>query len=126
MLLTFSRLLCVPSLHSNRIPLSPEHRLYRLTIPRLSAACTESLTPFLSLLPCSSRAGLSSLLNPHRLFDGEFTSIAVSMLKDESEGTVRFELRIGSVQDPVRLDRLTGQLGRRGESPLLHQPMASL
>ncbi|KWU43951.1 Gpi16 subunit, GPI transamidase component [Rhodotorula sp. JG-1b] len=93
-----------------------EHRLYRLTIPRLSAACTESLTPFLSLLPCSSRAGLSSLLNPHRLFDGEFTSIAVSMLRDERDGTVRFELRIGSVQDPVRLDRLTGQLGRRAFS----------
>lgn len=39
------------------------------------------------------------------------------MLKDESKGTVQFELRIGSVQDPVRLDRLTGQLGRRGEFP---------
>ncbi|GAA5985234.1 hypothetical protein JCM10908_002578 [Rhodotorula pacifica] len=93
-----------------------EHRLYRLTIPRLSAACTESLTPFLSLLPCSSRAGLSSLLNPHRLFDGEFTSIAISMLRNESAETVRFELKVGSVQDPVRLDRLTGQLGRRGFS----------
>ncbi|GAA5867605.1 hypothetical protein JCM3774_001525 [Rhodotorula dairenensis] len=93
-----------------------EHRLYRLTIPRLSAACTESLTPFLSLLPCSSRAGLSSLLNPHRLFDSEFTSIAISMLREESQECVKFELRVGSVQDPVRLDRLTGQLGRRGFS----------
>lgn len=91
-----------------------EYSLYRLTMPRLAAACTESLTPFLSLLPCSYHAGLSSLLNPHRLFDGDFTLIGVKFLLKEAEEMAAFELEIGSVLDPVRKDRLTGQLGRRG------------
>ncbi|KAJ8292423.1 GPI transamidase component PIG-T [Rhodotorula toruloides] len=90
-----------------------EYSLYRLTMPRLAAACTESLTPFLSLLPCSYHAGLSSLLNPHRLFDGDFTLIGVKFLLKEAEEMAAFELEIGSVLDPVRKDRLTGQLGRR-------------
>lgn len=91
-----------------------EYSLYRLTMPRLAAACTESLTPFLSLLPCSYHAGLSSLLNPHRLFDGDFTLIGVRFPLKEAEEKALFELEVGSVLDPVRKDRLTGQLGRRG------------
>ncbi|GAA5928411.1 hypothetical protein JCM3775_000604 [Rhodotorula graminis] len=90
-----------------------EHRLYRLSMPRLAAACTESLTPFLSLLPCASHAGLSSLLNPHRLFDGEWTLIGIQFAKDDEHETARLALEVGSVQDPVRRDRLTGQMGRR-------------
>ncbi|GAA5993887.1 hypothetical protein JCM5350_001585 [Sporobolomyces pararoseus] len=88
-----------------------EHRLYRLALPRLAAACTESLTPFLSLLPCSSHAGLSSLLNPHRLFDGEWTLIDIGVERYEDE--INVSLGVGSVLDPVRKDRLSGQLGRR-------------
>ncbi|GAA5912177.1 GPI-anchor transamidase subunit GPI16 [Sporobolomyces salmoneus] len=88
-----------------------EHRLYRLALPRLAAACTESLTPFLSLLPCASHAGLSSLLNPHRLFDGEWTLIDIGVKRFEEE--INVSLGVGSVLDPVRKDRLSGQLGRR-------------
>ncbi|GAA5996044.1 GPI-anchor transamidase subunit GPI16 [Rhodotorula paludigena] len=90
-----------------------EHRLYRLVMPRLAAACTESLTPFRSLLPCSSHAGLSSLLNPHRLFDGEWTLLGVKFVKEDIKEEATIRLEVGSVQDPVRRDRLTGQLGRR-------------
>ncbi|GAA5821755.1 hypothetical protein JCM11251_001007 [Rhodosporidiobolus azoricus] len=90
-----------------------EHRLYHAALPRLSAACTESLTPFLSLLPCSSHAGLSSLLNPHRLFDGEWTNIGVKVVHEEASEKARVELEVGSVQDPVRRDRLKGNLGSR-------------
>ncbi|GEM12335.1 phosphatidylinositol glycan, class T [Rhodotorula toruloides] len=90
-----------------------EYSLYSLTMPRLAAACTESLTPFLSLLPCSYHAGLSSLLNPHRLFDGDFTLIGVNFLLREAEEKAAVELEVESVLDPVRKDRLTGQLGRR-------------
>ncbi|GAA5932095.1 GPI-anchor transamidase subunit GPI16 [Sporobolomyces koalae] len=90
------------------------HRLYRLVLPRLAAACTESLTPFLSLLPCASHAGLSSLLNPHRLFDGEWTLIDIALKRMADE--IEVKLGIGSVVDPVRHDRLSGQLGRRGFS----------
>ncbi|GAA5954935.1 hypothetical protein JCM21900_005940 [Sporobolomyces salmonicolor] len=88
-----------------------EHRLYRLILPRLAAACTESLTPFLSLLPCASHAGLSSLLNPHRLFDGEWTLLDVKVARFEE--SIKAQLGVGSVADPVRRDRLSGQLGRR-------------
>ncbi|CEQ41692.1 SPOSA6832_03428, partial [Sporobolomyces salmonicolor] len=88
-----------------------EHRLYRLVLPRLAAACTESLTPFLSLLPCASHAGLSSLLNPHRLFDGEWTLLDVKVARFEE--SIKAQLGVGSVADPVRRDRLSGQLGRR-------------
>ncbi|GAA5900976.1 hypothetical protein JCM6882_005993 [Rhodosporidiobolus microsporus] len=90
-----------------------EHRLYHAALPRLAAACTESLTPFSSLLTCSSHAGLSSLLNPHRLFDGEWTHIGVKVVHEEESERARVELEVGSVQDPVRRDRLKGQLGRR-------------
>ncbi|GAA6038309.1 hypothetical protein JCM8097_003937 [Rhodosporidiobolus ruineniae] len=90
-----------------------EHRLYHTVMPRLAAACTESLTPFLSLLPCASYAGLSFLLNPHRLFDGEWTVLGVKMVHKEESGEVDVELQVGSVIDPVRRDRLSGQLGRR-------------
>ena len=90
----------------------PEHRLFRIILPRLSATCTESLTPFLSLLPCSGRAGLGSLLNPHRLFDGEWTLLGVHFTRQERLGRVKLE--VGSVADPVRVDRLAGGLGSRG------------
>ncbi|GAA5884063.1 hypothetical protein JCM16303_001381 [Sporobolomyces ruberrimus] len=93
---------------------SNEHRMYRLALPRLAAACTESLTPFLSLLPCSSHAGLGSLLNPYRLFDGEWTLIDIGVKRLAEE--IAVSLGIGSVLDPVRKDRLSGQLGRRGFS----------
>lgn len=93
--------------------------MYRLALPRLAAACTESLTPFLSLLPCSSHAGLGSLLNPHRLLDGEWTLIDIGVKRLAEE--IAVSLGIGSVLDPVRKDRLSGQLGRRGtELPFLY------
>lgn len=98
------------------VGIEAEHRLYRLLLPRLSAACTESLTPFLSLLPCASHAGLSSLLNPHRLFDAEWTLIGVKVTYEEATEEIRAELEVGAVSDPVRRDRLSGQLGGRGKS----------
>lgn len=89
-----------------------EHSLYRTLLPRLSATCTESLTPFISLLPCGAHAGLASLLNPHTLFDGDWTLIGVHVVKLE-DGVVKVELQVGSVADPVRKSRLNGALGRR-------------
>jgi phosphatidylinositol glycan class T len=88
-----------------------EHKFYHALLPRLSATCTESLTPFISLLPCASYAGLASLLNPHKLFDGDWTLIRVRYRR----GEWRFE--IGSVVDPVRAERLRGGPGKRGSFP---------
>ena len=52
--------------HSNST-LSNLHLLHG-TLPR-EVVCTENLTPFLKLLPCKGKAGISSLLDGHKLFD---------------------------------------------------------
>ena len=57
---------------SQRDGLAKQH--YMVQMPR-EAFCTENLTPFLRLLPCESRAGLASLLNPHQVLDNRFHSI---------------------------------------------------
>ncbi|KAI5481499.1 phosphatidylinositol glycan, class T [Pseudohyphozyma bogoriensis] len=75
------------------------------------ATCTESLAPFIALLPCSSHAGLGSLLNPHTLFDGDWTLIGVHFGREKEGG--KFTLQVGSVADPVRKERLRGGLGKR-------------
>jgi phosphatidylinositol glycan class T len=45
-------------------------------LPR-EPVCTENLTPFLKLLPCKGRAGISSLLDGHKLFDAQWQSMSV-------------------------------------------------
>ncbi|KTW26651.1 hypothetical protein T552_02660 [Pneumocystis carinii B80] len=42
--------------------------------------CTENLTPFLKLLPCKGRAGISTLLDSHRVFDAEWYSIFLDVI----------------------------------------------
>ncbi|CZT24511.1 related to GPI transamidase component Gpi16 [Ramularia collo-cygni] len=39
--------------------------------------CTENLTPFLKLLPCKGKAGLSTLLDGHKVFDANWQAMAV-------------------------------------------------
>jgi phosphatidylinositol glycan class T len=41
--------------------------------------CTENLTPFLKLLPCKGRAGISTLLDGHKLFDASWQSMAIDV-----------------------------------------------
>ena len=41
--------------------------------------CTENLTPFLKLLPCKGKAGISSLLDGHKLFDANWQTMAVDV-----------------------------------------------
>jgi hypothetical protein len=51
-------------------------RLFYGALPR-EAVCTENLTPWLKLLPCRRHAGLASLMNPLKLFAGEYHSMKV-------------------------------------------------
>lgn len=53
--------------------------------------CTENLTPFLKLLPCKGKAGISSLLDGHKLFDASWQSLSID---------VRPDCPSGNVQDP--------------------------
>ncbi|POS87476.1 GPI transamidase-like protein component Gpi16 [Erysiphe pulchra] len=47
--------------------------------------CTENLTPFLKLLPCKAKAGISSLLDGHKLFDANWQSMSIDVLPICSE-----------------------------------------
>lgn len=48
------------------------------TLPH-EVVCTENLTPFLKLLPCKGKAGISSLLDGHKLFDAAFQTMAIDV-----------------------------------------------
>ncbi len=41
--------------------------------------CTENLTPFLKLLPCKGKAGISSLLDGHKLFDANWQTMSIDV-----------------------------------------------
>jgi GPI-anchor transamidase subunit T len=64
--------------------------------------CTENLTPFLKLLPCKSRSGIASLLNPHRLFDADWHGMSIRVLWKADHG-IEVQLGVQAVFDPVRL-----------------------
>ncbi|KAA8899129.1 hypothetical protein TRICI_006399 [Trichomonascus ciferrii] len=42
--------------------------------------CTENLTPFLKLLPCKGKAGVSSLLDGHKIFDAQWQGMAIDVV----------------------------------------------
>ncbi|KAK4506515.1 hypothetical protein PRZ48_000247 [Zasmidium cellare] len=41
--------------------------------------CTENLTPLLKLLPCKGKAGVSSLLDGHKVFDASWQTMAIDV-----------------------------------------------
>ena len=48
-------------------------------LPR-EPVCTENLTPFIKLLPCKGKAGISSLLDGHKLFDAQWQGMAIDVV----------------------------------------------
>ncbi|KAI0738852.1 Gpi16 subunit GPI transamidase component [Daedaleopsis nitida] len=76
------------------------HQLRHAILPS-EHVCTENLTPFLKLLPCKSRSGIASLLNPHRLFDGDWHGLGIHVRYHEGAG-VEVRLAFQAVFDPVR------------------------
>ncbi|PGH07774.1 hypothetical protein AJ79_06162 [Helicocarpus griseus UAMH5409] len=71
--------------------------------------CTENLTPFLKLLPCKGKAGISSLFDGHRLFDASWQSMAIDIRptcpKDTAECQVEIEQTVDMVLDVDRSKR---------------------
>ncbi|KAI5896118.1 Gpi16 subunit, GPI transamidase component [Schizophyllum commune H4-8] len=61
------------------------HHLRHATLPS-EHVCTENLTPFRKLLPCKSRSGIASLLDPHHLFDGDWHGLGVHVRWIPEEG----------------------------------------
>ncbi len=57
---------------------APNMHLLHGTLPR-EVVCTENLTPFLKLLPSKGKAGISSLLDGHKLFDSNWQSMSIDV-----------------------------------------------
>ena len=71
--------------------------------------CTENLTPFLKLLPCKGKAGISSLLDGHKVFDGAWQSMSIDVTpkcpSDRPECVVEITQTIDMVLDIERSKR---------------------
>ena len=91
----------------------PNLHLLHGTLPR-EVVCTENLTPFLKLLPCKGKAGISSLLDGHKLFDASWQSMAVDVRPlcpdDSSECIIEMEQTIDMVLDVERSKRPRGRM----------------
>lgn len=64
--------------------------------------CTENLTPFLKLLPCKGKAGLSTLLDGHKVFDANWQAMAVdveTVCKADNECALRMDQTLDMVLD---------------------------
>lgn len=78
------------------------------TLPH-EVVCTENLTPFLKLLPCKGKAGISSLLDGHKLFDASFQTMALDVRPvcstDNGECSLEMEQSVDMVLDIARSKR---------------------
>ncbi|KAL9011632.1 MAG: hypothetical protein Q9173_003531 [Seirophora scorigena] len=87
---------------------TPKLHLLHGTLPR-EVVCTENLTPFLKLLPCKGKAGISTLLDGHKLFDASWQTMSVDVRpvcpKDESSCIVEMEQTVNMVLDIERSKR---------------------
>lgn len=62
-------------------PSSSDKFLFHGSLPR-ETVCTENLTPFVKLLPCKGRAGISSLLDGHKIFDSKWQSMSLDFIPE--------------------------------------------
>ena len=91
---------------------SPARQLHLLhgTLPG-EVVCTENLTPFLKLLPCKGKAGISSLFDGHKLFDSSWQSMSVDVrpvCPENGECLVQIEQTVDMVLDIDRSKRARG------------------
>jgi GPI-anchor transamidase subunit T len=89
-------------------------RLLHGVLPR-EVVCTENLTPFLKLLPCKGKAGISTLLDGHKLFDASWQSMAIDVrpvCSSQGECVLEIEQTIDMVLDIDRSKRPRGKRSR--------------
>ncbi|RUP51428.1 hypothetical protein BC936DRAFT_148148 [Jimgerdemannia flammicorona] len=94
-------------MHERQDDPSDDSELRYGSLPHESV-CTENLTPWIKLLPCKAKAGVSTLLNAHKLYDTNFHSMAIHVrpvCKDVDCNQKQLELvqTVTSVFDPVRV-----------------------
>jgi phosphatidylinositol glycan class T len=87
---------------------APNLHLLHGTLPH-EVVCTENLTPFLKLLPCKGKAGISSLLDGHKLFDASFQTMAIDVRPvcnlDDGNCSLEMEQSVDMVLDIARSKR---------------------
>lgn len=88
---------------------SPDNlHLLHGTLPH-EVVCTENLTPFLKLLPCKGKSGISSLLDGHKLFDASWQTMSIDVRPvcpdDGSECILEIEQIVDMVLDIDRSKR---------------------
>jgi phosphatidylinositol glycan class T len=75
--------------------------------------CTENLTPFIKLLPCKGKAGISSLFDGHKLFDASWQSMSLDVHPvcpgSVSECQIEIEQTVDMVLDIERSKRPRGE-----------------
>ncbi|KAF2200294.1 GPI transamidase component GPI16 precursor [Delitschia confertaspora ATCC 74209] len=78
------------------------------TLPH-EVVCTENLTPFVKLLPCKGKAGISSLLDGHKLFDASWQTMSIDVRPicagDGSDCALEIEQNVDMVLDMDRSKR---------------------
>jgi len=79
-----------PDGHHSEETLGRLHLLHG-SLPK-EPVCTENLTPFLKLLPCKGRAGISSLLDGHKLFDAQWQSMSIDVKPVCDAGKCRLQV----------------------------------
>ncbi|VEU20700.1 DEKNAAC101640 [Brettanomyces naardenensis] len=76
-----------------KIQLKNDLYLLRGALPR-EPVCTENLTPFLKMLPTKGKAGISSLLTGRKVFNSEWSSMAVDVLTVcDSPNSCHYEIK---------------------------------
>jgi GPI-anchor transamidase subunit T len=88
----------------------PNLQLFHGALPH-EPVCTENLTPFLKLLPCKGRAGISSLLDGHRLFDSQWQAMALDV-RPFCEGDECFVEMVQNVDMVINVDRSIRRNGK--------------
>ncbi|KAJ3106113.1 hypothetical protein HK100_003776 [Physocladia obscura] len=106
------------------------HSLRYASLPRESV-CTENLTPWAKLLPCSTKAGIASLFNAYSIYDADYHSMGLVLSKPPSSPHVTISQSLHLVLDPVRkgyarsidwsLDFLFGRRSIVGLCPLAYE-----
>ncbi|POW21147.1 hypothetical protein PSHT_02728 [Puccinia striiformis] len=81
---------------SKSLPINNHNQSFYHGLLPIEQPCTENLSPLFKLLPCGSHAGLSTLIDPHRLFEGNWNSIRDHLSK------LNLEIEIETVLDQVR------------------------
>ncbi|KAF2009437.1 GPI transamidase component GPI16 precursor [Aaosphaeria arxii CBS 175.79] len=77
------------------------------TLPH-EVVCTENLTPFLKLLPCKGKAGVSSLLDGHKLFDASWQTMSIDVrpvCEENGDCSLEMEQSVDMVLDIDRSKR---------------------